>query len=214
MKWQWLVGIGAMASIGAVGIWLTKKLQGGEQNRNSEENWNKNGENVQKCNGCESQEQGNPGKKTTDSMAQEKSLCKAELERFGSKFEDLYAPLRQIAERSGYRVDEGDLAFSWEAGLEDDERLQNLYQKWQSMEEYSDREKLEKWYYFLLSLGVLCSTEQSVVLDEKVMKKYDFVDDWKPFIGQTLQVKSGYWYLENAILKKGNLVVSAETQEV
>lgn len=184
MKWQWLVGIGAMAGIGAAGLWLRKKIQG-------EEGWNKNDENGQKNSGDESQE---------------KSLCKAELERFGGKFEDLYSPLRQIAEQSGYRVDEGDLAFSWEARMEDDERLQYLYRKWQSLGEYSDGEKLEKWYYFLLSLGVACSTEQSVVLDEKAMKKYDFVDDWKPYIGQTLQVKNGYWYLGNAILEKGNLV--------
>lgn len=199
MKWHLLAGIGAMAGIGAVGLWLMKKLQGEDGTRTSEEGWNKNDEN---------------DLKTADSVAQEKGLCKTELERFGGKFEDLYTPLRQIAEQSGYRVDEGDLAFSWEAGLEDDERLRHLYGKWQSLEEYSDREKLEKWYYFLLSLGVSRSTEKSVVLDEKAMKKYDFVDDWKPYIGQTLQVKNGYWYLGNTILEKGDLVVSAEAQEV
>lgn len=214
MKWQWLVGIGAMAGIGAVGLWLTKKLHREDGIRTSEDDWKKNDDNSQKKNEQDGQGQGSPNLKTEDTSVQEKSLCKAELERFGGKFEDLYEPLRQTAEQSGYRVDEGDLAFSWEARLEDDERLHHLYRKWQSMEEYSDREKLEKWYYFLLSLGVSCSTEQSVVLDEKVMKKYDFVDDWKPYIGQKLQVKNGYWYLGNAILEKGNLVMSGEMQEV
>ena len=214
MKWQWLAGMGAMAGIGVVGLWLMKRLQGEEGTRTSEEDRIKNHGNDQRSNGQESQSQGNPDMRTTDSVTQEKSLCKAELERFGGKFEGLYAPLRQIAEQSGYRVDENDLAFSWEAGLEDDERLRHLYGKWKSLEEYSDREKLEKWYYFLLSLGVSCSAEQSVVLDEKAMKKYDFVDDWKPCIGQTLQVRKGYWYLGEAILEKGSLVAGAEAQEV
>lgn len=203
MKWQLLVGVGALASIGVAGLWLKERLQGEDGTPASEENRNVNAQ----------EQQGKGASKpqaAADSVAQEKGFCKAELERFGNKFEDLYTPLRQVAEQSGYRVDEGDLAFSWDARLEDDGRMEHLYRKWQDLKGYSDREKLGKWYYFLLSLGVSYSTEQSVVLDEKAMKKYDFVDDWKPYIGQTLQVKAGYWYLGNTVLEKGILVVDAE----
>lgn len=185
MKLYWLLGAGVLAGIGAAGFWLAKRFREGSAEQN----------------------QGGGDKKDWEEC--ESRLCRAELERYGDRFADLYAPLRLAAEKTGYRVDEEDLAFSWEARLADDERVCNLYQKWQTLEAYPDGKKIEEWYAFLCSLGVARSVERSVVLREETMKKYEFVDDWKSYIGQTLQVKNGYWYLGNKILEKGVLTIGA-----
>lgn len=199
MRWHWLAGVGVIAGIGAAGLWLLKRLKERGGTQIPKDAWEENSTGNQKS----------YSRDAPDCAAQETKPCKEELEQFGSRFADLYEPLRQVAQKTGFQVDEGDLAFSWEARLEEDERVRHLYQKWQTLQEYSEGERIEKWYYFLLSLGMAYSTEQSVIFSEETLKKYDFVDDWKAYIGQTLQVKKGYWYLGDAILEKGNLNVCA-----
>ena len=132
--------------------------------------------------------------------------CKAELKLYGDKFEGLYSATERFIQKKNSSQEADDLCFRWESRLENCEQTASLWNLWMQYKDYELKMRMEKWYDFLMTVGVKKCEEKEVLVDRTMLKKYDLPDAAGDCMGKWMQVEIPCWMLEEKVLEKGILV--------
>lgn len=132
--------------------------------------------------------------------------CKAKLKLYGDKFEGLYGATSRFLQKENSVQEADDLCFRWEVRLENEKQVMNLRKKWEQLKDYGAKMRIEKWYGFLVTVGVKQCEEKEVSVDRTALQRYDLPDNAEDYMGKRMQVEIPCWMLEEIVLEKGTLV--------
>lgn len=132
--------------------------------------------------------------------------CKAELKLYGDKFEGLYGATSRFLQKENSVQEADDMYFRWEARLENEKQAVGLRKKWEQLKDYGAKMCIEKWYEFLITVGVKQCEEKEVSVDRAALQRYDLPDEAEDYIGKMMQVETPCWMLGEKVLEKGTLV--------